>query len=131
MLSHVRLFATSWTIACQAPLFMGFPRQEHWNGLPFPSPGGLPRPGIEPKIPALQADSLPLAPPGKPQIKQCFAHKKSLKQATASVTREHGRNAFFRSMWPVKVQSTSDAVGALPAVCFLHDVSARLPQPTP
>ena len=75
---------------------MGFPRQEHWNGLPFPSPGGLPRPGIEPKIPALLADSLPLAPPGKPQIKQCFAHKKSLKQATASVTRERGRNAFFQ-----------------------------------
>ena len=46
---------------------MGFSRQERWNGLPFPSPGGLPNPGIEPGRPALQADSLPSEPPGKPQ----------------------------------------------------------------
>ena len=51
--------ATPWTVACQAPLFMGFSRQEYWNGLPFPSPGDLPDPGIEPGSPALQADSLP------------------------------------------------------------------------
>ena len=52
-------FATSWTVACQAPLSMGFSRQEYWSGLPFPSPGDLPDPGIEPGFPALQADSLP------------------------------------------------------------------------
>ena len=46
-------------IACQAPLSMEFFRQEHWSGLPFPSPGHLPDPGIEPGSPALQADSLP------------------------------------------------------------------------
>ena len=46
--SHVRLFVTSWTVACQAPLFMGFSRQEYWRELPFPSPGYLPNPGIEP-----------------------------------------------------------------------------------
>ena len=40
-------FVTPWTVACQAPVFMGFPRQEHWSGLPFPSPGDLPSPGIE------------------------------------------------------------------------------------
>ena len=51
--------ATPWTIAHQAPLSMGFSRQEYWSGLPFPSPGDLPNPGIEPRSPALQADSLP------------------------------------------------------------------------
>ena len=58
-LSRVQLFATPWTVAYQAPLSMGFSRQEYWNGLPFPSPGDLPNPGIEPRSPALQADSLP------------------------------------------------------------------------
>ena len=56
-LSHVRL-ATPWSVACQAPLFMGLSRQEFWSGLPFPSPGDLPNPGIKPRSPALQADSL-------------------------------------------------------------------------
>ena len=51
--SHVRLFATPWTVAHQAPLSMGFSRQEHWSGLPFPSPGDLPDPGIKPRSPAL------------------------------------------------------------------------------
>ena len=64
VLSLVRVFATPWTIACQAPPSMGFPREEYWNGLPFPSPGDLPDPGIEPGCPALQADSLPSEPPG-------------------------------------------------------------------
>ena len=48
-----------WTVACQAPLSMGFSRQEYWSGLPFPSPADLPNPGIEPRSPVLQADSLP------------------------------------------------------------------------
>ena len=48
-----------WTVACQAPLSMGFSRQKYWSGLPFPSPGHLPDPGIEPMSPALQADDLP------------------------------------------------------------------------
>ena len=65
-LSRVRLFATLWTVAHQAPLSMGFSRQEYWNGLPFPSPGDLPNPGIEPGSPALQADALSSEPPGKP-----------------------------------------------------------------
>ena len=58
--------ATPWTIAYQSPLSMGFSRQEYWNGLPFPSPGDLPDPGIEPRSPALQIDALPSEPPGKP-----------------------------------------------------------------
>ena len=49
--------ATPWTVAHQAPLSMGFSRQEYWSGLPFPSPGDLPNPGIKPRSPALQADS--------------------------------------------------------------------------
>ena len=48
-----------WAVSCQAPLSMGFSRQEYWSGLPFPSPGDLPDPGIEPGSPALQADDLP------------------------------------------------------------------------
>ena len=65
-LSCVRLFAISWTVVYQASLSMGFSRQEYWSGLPFPSPGDLPDPGIEPRSPALQADALPSEPPGKP-----------------------------------------------------------------
>ena len=60
--------ATSWTITHQAPLSMGYPRQEYWIGFPFPSPGDLPDPGIEPASPvspALKADSLPAEPLGK------------------------------------------------------------------
>ena len=58
-LSHVQLFATLWTAASQAPLSMGFSRQEYWSELPFPSPGDLPDSGVEPRYPALQADALP------------------------------------------------------------------------
>ena len=65
-LSRVRLFATPWTVAHQAPLSMRFSRQEYWSGSPFPTPGDLPDPGIEPRSPALQADALSSEPPGKP-----------------------------------------------------------------
>ena len=65
-LSRVRLFATSWTVACQAPLSMEFSRQDYWSGLPFSSPGDLPKLGIKPRFPALQADSLPAEPLEKP-----------------------------------------------------------------
>ena len=63
--SHVWLFVTPWTVSCQAPLSLGFSRQEYWSGLPCPPPGGLPDPGIKPvslASPALQADSLPAEP---------------------------------------------------------------------
>ena len=66
LLSHVQLFVTPWTAACQAPLFMGFPRQEFWSGLPFPSPRDLPDPGIEPTSPALAGAFFATEPPGKP-----------------------------------------------------------------
>ena len=54
-------FVIPWAVAHQAPLSIGFPKQEYWNGLPFPSPGDLSNPGIEPASPALEADSLPLS----------------------------------------------------------------------
>ena len=60
-----RLFATPWSVDHQVPLSMGFSRQEYWRGLPFPSAGDLPNPGIESRSPALQADALTTEPPGK------------------------------------------------------------------
>ena len=68
LLSGVQLFATPWTVAYQAPLSMEFSRQEYRSGLPFPSPEDLPNPGIKPRSPALQADSLPAESPGKPML---------------------------------------------------------------
>ena len=64
--SHVQLFATLWTVACQAPLSMGFSRQEYRSGLPFLSPGDLPDPGIEPMSPALAGGFFTTEPPGTP-----------------------------------------------------------------
>ena len=58
---------TPWTVAYEAPLSTGFPRQEYWSGLPFSSPGSLPNPGIKPRSPAFQADSSPTEPLGSPQ----------------------------------------------------------------
>ena len=63
-LSHVRLCATLWTVANQVPLAMDFSRQEYWSVLPFPSPGDLPDPGIEPGSPASQVNILQSEPPG-------------------------------------------------------------------
>ena len=67
VLSRVWLFVTLWAVSSQAPLSVGFSRQEYWSGLPFPSPSDLPKPGIKPASPvspALQADSLPTEPSG-------------------------------------------------------------------
>ena len=71
--------ATPWTVACQATLSMGFSRQGYWSGLPFPSPGNLPDPGIKSRSPALQADSLPTELRGKP-TGHCGHHQKIYKQ---------------------------------------------------
>ena len=62
MLDHFRLFVALWTIALEAPLFMGFPRQEYWSGLPFPPPGDLPDPGIKLGSLALEADAFTSEP---------------------------------------------------------------------
>ena len=68
ILCRVRLFVTPWTVAHQAPLSMRLPRQEYWSELSFFSPGDLPDPGVEPGSPALQVDSFPSEPPGKPPV---------------------------------------------------------------
>ena len=70
-LSRVRLLATPWTVAHQAPPSMGFSRQEYWSGLPFPSPGDLPDSGIEPRSHALQAENKHSLPP-KVFLHLCF-----------------------------------------------------------
>ena len=62
-------FVTPWTVVCQAPLSMGFPRQEYWSGVPFPSPGDLPKPGIEPVSPALAGGFFGTEASGKPKKK--------------------------------------------------------------
>ena len=95
-LSHVRLFATPWTVAYQAPLSMEFSRQEYWSGLPFPSPGYLPDPGIEPGSPTLQADALPSEPPGKP-IDGVFVPSAVLSAAAVGVSSSELRCS--RGVW--------------------------------
>ena len=65
----VQFFVTPWTAVCQSALSIGFSRQEYWSGLPFPSPGDLPNPGINPQSPALQGDSLLSKPPGNIDVK--------------------------------------------------------------
>ena len=83
-LNRVRLFATSWTIGYQVPPSMGFSRQEYWSGLPFPSPGDLPDPGIEPWSPAFQAEALTSEPPFiKPLDFEKFEH---VQNAQKSIT---------------------------------------------
>ena len=76
---------TPWTAAYQTPPSMGFSRQEYWSGLPFPSPGDLPDPGIEPRSPAFQADALTSEPPGKPLRILC----KHQEISTYPALREH------------------------------------------
>ena len=66
LLSHVRLFVTLWTVPCQAPQSMGFSREEYWSGMPCAPPGDLPHPGIKPRSPVLQVDSLLLSHWGSP-----------------------------------------------------------------
>ena len=121
LLSRVRLFATPWTVAHQAPPSVGFFRQEYWSGLPFPSPGDLPNPGIEPESPALEAEALSSEPPGKPMnmmlavaysciafiIKEmsfypcfvkCFYHKSILKVKVKSLSHVQ----LFATPWTIQ-----------------------------
>ena len=85
-LSCVRLFVTPWTIAHQAPPSMGSSRQEYWSGLPFPSPGDLPDPGIEPRSPIMQADALTSEPPGKQRPKCKAKYYKTPRQKQRQTT---------------------------------------------
>ena len=87
-LSRVQLFVTPWTVAYQASSSMGFSRQEYWSGLPFPSPGDLPNPGIEPRSSAFQADALTSEPPGKP-IEMQMPSSKLARQIQQYIKRFH------------------------------------------
>ena len=104
-LSCVRLFATLWTVARQAPPSLGFSRQEYWSGLPFPSPRDVPNPGIGPRSPTLQADALTSEAPGRKQHNREGKKKKKhriraltttpsgeISQMLTSATSEWGRH---------------------------------------
>ena len=84
---------TSWAVAHRASLSMEFSRQEYWSRLPFSSPGDLSDPAIEPRYPALQADSLPSEPPGKPPVP-----KTSAERTTGSFTPYRVTSAYFPSL---------------------------------
>ena len=93
--NHVWLFSSPWIVACQAPLsivlgsilVLGYPRQEYWSGLPFPSPRDLPHPGIKLGSPALQADSLLSEPPARPEdLRTPAGHRASASQDTKDTT---------------------------------------------
>ena len=84
-LSHIRFFANLWTAAYQAPLSMGFFRQEYRSGLPFPSPGDLPDPGIKPGSPALQADASPLSHQGS-QLRVSSVQSSSVAQSCPTLS---------------------------------------------
>ena len=87
-LSHVPLFVTPWTVACQAPLSMEFSRQEYCSGKTFLSSGDLPNPRIKPRSPALQVDSLPSEPPGKHLISKAFWQLQEANQSVECVERD-------------------------------------------
>ena len=91
-LSRVRLFATPWTVAHQATPSMGFSRQEYWSGLPFPSPGDLPDPGIEPRSPALQADALISEPPAKALLSKLCSNVPLMQRIAVVVVLNHSEN---------------------------------------
>ena len=95
LLSRVRPFAAPWTVVCQAPLSVGFPREEYCSGLPFPSPGDLPNPGIEPWYPSLQADCLTSEPPGKPGVK----NKSKLFSREVVIIRARMINGWITGQW--------------------------------
>ena len=96
-LSRVRLFATPWRVAYQAPRSMGFSRQEYWSGLPFPSPGDLPNPVIEPGSPVLQTDALPSEPLGKPSHHWADAKKLVAGDQAKKKKQQNSNQAYSRS----------------------------------
>ena len=100
---------TPWTVAYQASLSMGFSRQEYWSGLPFPSPGDLPDPGIKPRSPTLQVDSLPSEPPGKP-ISGCRQHAFIKVLAGMAQHRQYNRSSMESDLFSVTVSTEGSLV---------------------
>ena len=129
LLSRVRLFAIPWTVAYKAPLSMKSSRQEYWSGLPFPSPGDLPDPGIKPWSPASQADSLPFELQGSPQSERSWFPWRLSGKETVCQCRRYGfypwvRKIFWRRKWqptPVFLPGEFHGQGAWQAT--VHGVS--------
>ena len=94
LLNRVQLFVTPWTVAYQAPLSVEFSRQEYWSGLPFPSSGDLPNPGIESRSPALLADALLSEPPGRPTREATIQNDNS---SFGSMVRYHLSTKHFKN----------------------------------
>jgi len=122
--SWVRLFVTPWTVAHQAPLSMGFSRQEYWSGLPFPSPGDLPDPGIEPRSPLLKLDSLPSEPPGKPHMSDKHKQKEWNKPECYLWTGKNGRTSQTYNMNTTQIMYHLYATWPLPNSQINHSFSA-------
>ena len=104
------------TVACQAPSSMEFSRQGYWSGLPFPSQGDLPNPGIKPGSPTLQADSLPSEPPGEPEIYKTHLLKQRysrlvLEKTNSSVGKESTCSAGDPSSIPGLGRSAAEGIG--------------------
>ena len=98
VLGCVRFFATPWTIARQAPLSTGLSRQEYWSGLPFRPAADLPNPGIEPRYPTLQVDSLPSKPSGKPKntgVGSCSLFQRIFPTQGSSLNLPHCRQILY------------------------------------
>ena len=136
-LSRVWLCATPWTVARQAPLSVGFSRQEYWSGLPCPPLGDLPNPGIKPALlrsPALQAVSLPSELlPGKPQSK-CSTIQNIRKLWCLWVLFLYMFSAPFKVLYPAPIQKTglskyksSDRVGPKPLTSRRPDIRWQSP----
>ena len=99
--SHFCLFATAWTVAHQGPLCMGFSRQEYWSELPFPSPGDLPYPGIEPGSSELRADSLP--------AERVLIRREDSQKLTKGKTNQNKRRQGQSPYWPEAVSYSPQA----------------------
>ena len=112
---------TPWTVARQAPLSMGFLRQEYWSGLPFPSPEGLPDPGTEPMVSALQVDSLPLSHWGS-------THYTALGKTQWLSGESTGKRIQEQRQWQSMTHAERDALRSLEASAmskdYLHFVDA-------
>ena len=121
MLSRVRLFVTPWAVAQQAPLSMGFSRQEYWSELPFPPPGDVPDPGIEPMYPALAGRFFTTVPPGKPNL------WKSPKYSGLTHQLSRGTIMILPPMYQVSQVSTTDMLDRMILCCGEESIVGSVP----
>ena len=120
-----------WTVACQAPLSVEFSRQEYWNGLPFPSLGDLPDPGIEPSSSAWQADSLPLSHLGSTYMSPAAATAKSLQSCPTLCDPIDGSPQALPSLGFSRQEHWSGLPFASPIIQVLHADNLLLPKGCP